>query len=67
MKPGEIRFVTAPAEATSDRLDKLKHRLKPNAKLYNFLIETISPVGPQPLPRLLARTREAPSARLDLV
>jgi SAM-dependent methyltransferase len=42
--PGQIRFVTVPAEAVSDRLDKLKYRLKSNAALYNLLIKIISPV-----------------------
>lgn len=42
--PGQVRFVTVPAEAVTDRLDKLKYRLKGNARLYNLLIEIISPV-----------------------
>jgi len=42
--PGQVRFVTVPAEVVTDRLDKLKYRLKGNARLYNLLIKIISPV-----------------------
>jgi SAM-dependent methyltransferase len=42
--PGQIRFVTVTADAVSDWLDSFKYRLKSNARLYNLLIEIISPV-----------------------
>ena len=44
MTQDQVRFVTVPEAAISDRLDILKYRLKSNAKLYQFLIKTISPV-----------------------
>jgi SAM-dependent methyltransferase len=54
--PEQIRFVTVPDSAVSDRLDKLKYRLKSYAKLYNLLIETISPVYfSRRLPKYLKR------------
>lgn len=43
---GSLAFVAIDAGVVSDPLDRLKSRLKKFGKLYNFLIDTISPVYP---------------------
>ena len=43
---GSLAFLTIDEGVVSDPLDRLKSRLKKFGKLYNFLIDTISPVYP---------------------
>ncbi|MGG5208985.1 class I SAM-dependent methyltransferase [Chryseobacterium sp. MIQD13] len=48
-KNGKYIFVPVQEEVVTDFLDKIKYKLKKFGKLYNLLIEFISPVYPQPL------------------
>ncbi|MGK6342222.1 class I SAM-dependent methyltransferase [Chryseobacterium sp. DT-3] len=48
-KDGKYIFVPVQEEVVTDFLDKIKYKLKKFGKLYNLLIEFISPVYPQPL------------------
>ena len=45
---GKYTFIPIKEEVVTDFLDKIKYKLKDYSKFYNFLIELISPVYPQP-------------------
>lgn len=63
-KNGALAFVTIDDGVVSDPLDRLKSRLKKFGKLYNFLIDVISPVYPlatidrKRIVKLAAKTEE---------
>lgn len=48
IKKGKYVFIPIQEEVVTDFLDKIKYKLKDYSKLYNLLIELISPVYPQP-------------------
>lgn len=48
LKNGKYIFVPFQEEVVTDFLDKFKYQIKRFSKLYNFLIELVSPVFPQP-------------------
>lgn len=48
LKNGKYIFIPVQEEVVTDFLDKFKYQIKRFSKLYNFLIELVSPVFPQP-------------------
>lgn len=48
IKKEKYVFIPIQEEVVTDFLDQIKYRLKEYSKFYNFLIELISPVFPQP-------------------